>query len=162
MVRFKNRYLLVQIHFDDQPQTSWSNAKTADTSFDGRTLHYALKDSLLTNFGDHGAGKTAASTNVKYYSPHTTTGIVRCARDDLSFVWAALTLMSKVKGPGNKTYSVTVRVMHVSGTIKSAQTKAIKFDTELIRDMVTTGVLPVAESQELMTRVKKEIEALEM
>lgn len=58
---------------------------------------------------------------VKYFSPATSTGIVRVGREHYRLVWAALTYIKDIRGR-----PCVIRVVHVSGTIKKAEIQAIK------------------------------------
>ncbi|KAI9001662.1 ribonuclease P/MRP protein subunit [Gaertneriomyces semiglobifer] len=127
MVRFKNRYLLFQIHYDLPSSLSQFNI---DPSIHGGNINSCLKDSIDANFGDYGAGLSAASVTVKYFSPYTSTGIIRCARDNTHVVWAALTFITKLKGR-----PCCFRVVHVGGTIKCVQREAISLDAKILEGM---------------------------
>ena len=65
---------------------------------------------------------------VKYFSPTTSTGIIRCSRDTYRIVWCALTLLSEISGN-----PVVFRVTKVSGTIKKTEREAIRRAKEEIR-----------------------------
>jgi ribonuclease P/MRP protein subunit POP5 len=58
---------------------------------------------------------------VKYFSPTTSTGIVRVGREQYRLVWAALTFLKEIKGQ-----PCIISVVHVSGTIKKAEIEAMK------------------------------------
>lgn len=57
MVRFKNRYLLCEIKWEDDRY---------DPNIKNKDLYDALKDSIGMNFGDLGMGLAATSLSVKY------------------------------------------------------------------------------------------------
>jgi ribonuclease P/MRP protein subunit POP5 len=77
MVRFKNRYLLVEM--------VWKDGRM-DTSLNEAALLPVLRDSMAVNFGDHGLGMALASLSVKYYNPLTGLCVVRCSRDQFKEV----------------------------------------------------------------------------
>lgn len=77
MVRFKNRYVLVEL--------IWKDERLDESLTEGAILA-VLRESMATNFGDHGAGIASASLQVKYYNPLTSLCIVRCSRDQLKEV----------------------------------------------------------------------------
>jgi len=58
---------------------------------------------------------------VKYFSPTTSTGIVRVGREQYRVVWVALTFLKEFKGQ-----PCIISVVHVSGTIKKAEIEAMK------------------------------------
>lgn len=57
---------------------------------------------------------------MKYFSPATSTGIVRVGREQYRLVWAALTMIKEIRGR-----PCVIRVVHVSGTIKKAELVAV-------------------------------------
>jgi len=65
---------------------------------------------------------------VKYFSPTTSTGILRCPREHHRLVWAALTLIKEILGK-----PVVIRVVRVSGTIKKAEQEGIRRAKDEIR-----------------------------
>ncbi|KAJ3170681.1 hypothetical protein HDU88_008583 [Geranomyces variabilis] len=150
MVRFKNRFLLFRLHYSDDPPTGPASSRYAaviDPVIHGGNISSAVKESILLNFGDYGAGIAATSTAVKYFSPWTNTGVLRCARDHYELVWAALTFVTQLKGK-----SCTFRVVHVGGTIKSVQQETLDLDRRLLGEMqkmgAITGELVLASTEE--------------
>jgi len=68
------------------------------------------------------------SLTVKYFSPTTSTGIIRCGRDAYRIVWCALTFIQEILGK-----PVVIRVIRVSGTIKKVEMAGIRRAKEEIR-----------------------------
>ncbi|KAG2017414.1 hypothetical protein CC2G_006924 [Coprinopsis cinerea AmutBmut pab1-1] len=152
MVRFKNRWLLVE--FIPIPTTASGGAPTSRTTLgqlpnnsaqlpplDGKQIWTALKQSILTNFGDVGWGSVAPSLTVKYFSPTTNTAIIRVAREHHKIAWAGLTLLSTIGGVrstagGRGGTGDGVRyipnVVHLSGTIKHCQLAAIEHNRVVV------------------------------
>ncbi|KAI0951539.1 hypothetical protein AcW1_008561 [Taiwanofungus camphoratus] len=123
MVRFKNRWLLVEfISCAPPPDPPAGSAETSS-----RHVWAALKQSVLTHFGDTGWGAVGASLTVKYFSPRTNVCIVRVARDQHRTARAAVTLLAAVDGR-----RCVPHVVHVSGTIKQAQLAAIRHNRTVI------------------------------
>ncbi|TGZ78338.1 hypothetical protein EX30DRAFT_297805, partial [Ascodesmis nigricans] len=125
MVRIKNRYLLFNILYPSSSPSSTSPTPLtflSPTPADFTSSHLAtlLRDQLSHLFGDHGAG-VAGSLAVKYFSPATSTGIIRVSREHYRLVWAALTGVQSVKGR-----EVVIRVVRVSGTIRKAEMEAVR------------------------------------
>ncbi|KAF8994060.1 hypothetical protein BDQ17DRAFT_1431321 [Cyathus striatus] len=117
MVRFKNRWLLVEfipVNLGDKPKLGPSN-------LDGKTIYAALRQSVITNFGDTGWGAVGLSLTVKYFSPMTNVCIIRVARDPHKVAWAAVTLLTSIEG-----IKYIPNVVHLSGTIKHVQLAAIE------------------------------------
>lgn len=68
---------------------------------------------------------------VNYWSPSTSTAIIRCPRDHYEMVWAALTFVTRLPRPVD--LPVVVRVIRVSGTIKKAEEEVIKRSQQIIK-----------------------------
>lgn len=119
MVRFKNRWLLVEF-------VSLSSDKSS-ASFDAKHVYAALRQSVISNFGDAGWGAVGSSMSVKYFSPTTCLCIVRVARDQHTIAWGAVTLLTSING-----VRVVPHVVHVSGTIKHVQMAAIKHNGQVV------------------------------
>lgn len=136
MVRFKTRYLLCEITFEQDLSTG----KPTQFQVDDRTTQFTvlniIKESLDVNFGDFGLGSIASSLNVKYFSPFTKLAIVRTSRDHVKMVWASITLVTSFKQT-----PCCIRVIHNAGTIKSAQKTAIEFDKLKIKELQQIGVV---------------------
>ncbi|KAJ3054113.1 hypothetical protein HK097_002633 [Rhizophlyctis rosea] len=148
MVRFKNRYLLFEI--------TWEDGKILETLTD-RIVNSNIKESIETNFGDYGAGIIAGSLSVKYFSPYTSVGILRVARDHFHMVWAAITFITSIqKRP------CVVRVVHVAGTIKSVQNVAIKRGKEVLFQLNKKGLLKEIRTQQLSQQVETDVMALDL
>ncbi|KAH8118195.1 hypothetical protein DFH11DRAFT_1687191 [Phellopilus nigrolimitatus] len=135
MVRFKNRWLLVEFI----PCTvDGAAAYLPSEGLNGKHIWSALKDSVLANFGDTGWGAVGTSLTVKYFSPTTNLCIIRVGRDHHRIAWGAVTLLKKLQG---KVY--IPNVIHVSGTIKHAQLAAITHNRESVARLRAQSKLPV-------------------
>ena len=135
MVRFKNRWLLLSV--DTAPLCS-SVAEAgagagagAGARLNSQGITRLLRSSLSSNFGDAASGAFGGSLVCRYYSPHTGTAIVRCARQGASTVWAAATLLVQ-DAEGRP---IRIRVTHLGGTIKKVQLRAIQLDTARIQQL---------------------------
>ncbi|KAJ7355827.1 hypothetical protein DFH08DRAFT_690926, partial [Mycena albidolilacea] len=121
--RLKNRWLLVELIPAPNP-----NPNSSPTRLDGQKIWAALRQSILSNFGDVGWGSVGLSITVKYYSPTTNICIIRVARDHHKIAWGALTLMTAVEGT-----RYIPNVIHLSaGTIKHVQLAAVAHNREVI------------------------------
>ncbi|KAI6155417.1 hypothetical protein BKA82DRAFT_4078381 [Pisolithus tinctorius] len=120
MVRFKNRWFLVEF-ITVSPESS------QQPSFDSKQLYSAVRQSVISNFGDTGWGAVGMSLTIKYFSPTTNICIIRVARDQHKLAWGAITLLTSVNG-----VRIIPNVVHVSGTIKHTQLAAIKHNREII------------------------------
>ena len=72
MVRFKNRFLLLEV--------IWKDSKV-DLAMSEASLLSAIRESVQTNFGDLGLGLALASLQVKFFHPVTNICVVRCSRE---------------------------------------------------------------------------------
>ncbi|KAN0063394.1 RNA-binding protein pop5 [Thecaphora frezii] len=132
MVRFKNRWLLLSL--DTAPLSS---LVASHPPFTPQTLTKLLRNAVATNFGDVASGTLGGSLVCKYYSSHTGTAIVRCARQGAKLVWAAASLVSSTNpdtsaSGGAQGQPLRIRVLHLGGTIKKVQLRAMELDRKAI------------------------------
>ncbi|KAG2359364.1 hypothetical protein BDR07DRAFT_1452406 [Suillus spraguei] len=150
MVRFKNRWLLVEF-IDTSTVDAFAGQEPLSTrSLDGRLIYNALRDSVVTNFGDTGW--------VKYFSPTTNLCIIRVARDHHRIAWGAVTLLTGIHDSGS------FRCKHHVGTIKHAQVSAIAHNREVIarfRAKLKNAALNHDSYDDYLARSTREIEALQ-
>ncbi|RDB26395.1 Ribonuclease P/MRP protein subunit POP5 [Hypsizygus marmoreus] len=152
MVRFKNRWFLVEF-------IPIGQSRPAEGHLDGKQIWSALRQSVLSNFGDTGWGSVALSLTVKYYSPTTSICIIRVARDQHKIAWGALTLLSSIEG-----LKYIPNVIHVSGTIKHAQLAAVAHNREVIARYRAQSRTPSAyhdSYEEYLATSTLEIESLQ-
>ena len=112
MVRFKNRYLVIEILWED---------KKYDPGVKNKEIYDAIRESIASNFGDWGTGVLLNSLSVKYWNPATNIGIVRCQRDEFRVLWAAITFISYVRGR-----KVRIKVVYTAGTVRSCQKQVVR------------------------------------
>ncbi|CCJ30855.1 unnamed protein product, partial [Pneumocystis jirovecii] len=141
MVRFKARYLVFQIFYENQlvsnltdtiklKKTFISCSKPPDKTtiiLKPSDLSNIIKEHVHLNFGEWGHGLVATSLSIKYYSPATCIGILRIARQHYRLVWAALTLVKIIHNQ-----HVIIRVLRVNGTMKSAEMYLIEHNRNLL------------------------------
>ncbi|KAJ3919180.1 hypothetical protein F5877DRAFT_90225 [Lentinula edodes] len=147
MVRFKNRWFLVEfipIPSDAKilsiPPIPHSGSSTPTRpNLDSKQIYSALKQSVISNYGDVGWGAVGLSLSVKYFSPTTNICIIRVGRDQHNIVWGALTLLNGLEG-----IKFIPNVVHVSGTIKHAQLAAIAHNRTVIAKYRAMAGAPVA------------------
>lgn len=118
----QNRWILVEF-------LTPSNLESA-RDLSGQAVFTALRESVVTHFGDVGWGAVGASLSgahdiyihnnvmnahevcaVKYFSPTTNLCIIRVGRDPHRIAWAAAALLTSIDGR-----QVIPNVVHVSGT----------------------------------------------
>jgi ribonuclease P/MRP protein subunit POP5 len=115
------------IYPNETPSIPFSTPSQSVTT---RTILDAVRQQVAHNFGDHGAGVTAASLSVRYFSAATNTGVIRVSREHYRIVWAALTF---VRAIGGRECVITVR--RVSGTVKKAEEEILRQDKAVLRDV---------------------------
>mmetsp|Transcript_25995 Transcript_25995/g.65982 ORF Transcript_25995/g.65982 Transcript_25995/m.65982 type:complete len:146 (-) Transcript_25995:4104-4541(-) len=123
MVRFKNRYLLLQLEASSDPQVYSECTK----GLNARSMNDLFKRSVQSCFGEVGIGKVMGSLQTKFFSAHTGLLIVRTSRDQTEMVSAAIAAITIV----NKHKARFTR-LHLAGTIRSCQRAAIKHSRALL------------------------------
>ncbi|KDR80968.1 hypothetical protein GALMADRAFT_1117191 [Galerina marginata CBS 339.88] len=158
MVRFKNRWLLVEFLPVAQGRAQLGKPTIGNgQSLDAKAIWAALKQSVLANFGDSGWGAVGLSLIVKYFSPTTNICIIRVARDHHNIAWGALTLLTSIDGA-----KYIPNVVHVSGTIKHAQLSAIAHNREVIARYRALAKTPADYGDEaFLEGSQREIEGLQ-
>lgn len=117
MVRFKNRYMVMEV-FLDPNKDSTVNDPIIITQFN---LSKSIKDSILSNFGECGLASTLSSLQVKYVNPVTKVCIIRASREDYKQVWAAITMIRSI---GN--CPVVFNLLDLSGSLEACKEAALK------------------------------------
>ncbi|ORX88552.1 hypothetical protein K493DRAFT_341204 [Basidiobolus meristosporus CBS 931.73] len=162
MVRFKNRYILFEILFEETNGSKATHLQPThpfDTPLNTRTLQNLFKEQIVLNFGDYGQGCLGSSLQVKYFSPYTNIGIARVARDHYHTLWATLTFITSIEKQ-----DCLFRVIHLGGTIKSCQQAAIKYDRELLlklQQILSKRKDKQPDIPELIVKSRRDIMALE-
>ena len=128
MVRFKNRYLLVEFR--------WHDGRVDATLTDAVVLG-AIRQAVAHDFGDVGAGAAAAGLAVKYWSATTSLAVVRCGRDAHRRVWASMTMLRDVKGR-----AVVARVLHNASTLRSSRAATKSRVEAAFARLVARGGMP--------------------
>ncbi|KAL0948650.1 hypothetical protein HGRIS_010454 [Hohenbuehelia grisea] len=150
----QNRWLLVEfIPFPRNP------AIKAPSTLDGQQIWNALKQSIISNFGDTGWGAVGLSLNVKYFSPTTYICIIRVARDHHKIAWGGLSLLTTIQG-----VRYIPNVIHVSGTIKQAQLAAVSHNRAVVARYRALARTPAAYQDlydEYLELSRKDIESLQ-
>ncbi|KAI4132942.1 MAG: hypothetical protein LQ347_002354 [Umbilicaria vellea] len=143
MVRLKNRYLLVHILYPEHAENNTQDPllkpaeglpevvqfhRPSPDDVSAQSLARIIREQISFLYGDYGAGVTFGRLVVKYFSPATSTAIVRCSRAHYRLVWAALSFITQLpKASRNgKPRACVLQVVRVSGTIKKAEEEAIR------------------------------------
>ncbi|RPD54809.1 hypothetical protein L226DRAFT_470957, partial [Lentinus tigrinus ALCF2SS1-7] len=153
----QNRWLLVE--FLPVPAPNPGPNTHAQDDITSKHIWAALKQSVITHFGDTGWGAVGSSLTIKYFSPRTNLCIIRVARDPHKIAWASLTLMATIDGK-----KFIPHVVHVSGTIKQAQLAAIRHNREVVARYRARAKTPAGYQdsyEQFLQTSAQEIEALQ-
>ena len=120
-MRFKQRYLLCEIVFEDG---------ASDQSINSSLIFVHIRRTIENLFGDYGAGCLQQSLNVKYYNPNTGLVMIRCSRAHLRLVWNAVMSLTLIK---NRACRFTC--LHIGGTIRSCQKKALEHSRAILLEL---------------------------
>ncbi|KAJ1476756.1 hypothetical protein T484DRAFT_1964905 [Baffinella frigidus] len=112
MVRFKNRFLVVEL--------IWGEGARAPAELSSKALDKALRESLSRNFGIIGVARTNWSLQVKHCDPAASIAVIRTDREEHETVWAALSFIRELLG-----HDVVCRVLHVSAMPRSCIRAAV-------------------------------------
>ena len=128
MVRFKNRYLLFRINTKDDME------KSPRHSISQHDIMHTVKGFLATMVGNHGLALISPSLSMKYFDVASQIGILRVARAEYRKLWACLSLLTCIVHQQGKNAAVSVfraacsvSILHISGTIRNCQLKAIAY-----------------------------------
>lgn len=149
MVRLKNRYLLFDIVYPPVGDPRTGNQKQKHNAFsespkeallqmhepspaaiNARSIASMLRRVVEEHFGQIAGGSVALLISVKYFSNKTSTGIIRCSRDNFHQVMAAVALVTKVDN-----YNAVMRCIHSSGTIRKCEQFSIRRNKQMIVEM---------------------------
>ncbi|KAI1792147.1 hypothetical protein LXA43DRAFT_1008201 [Ganoderma leucocontextum] len=158
MVRFKNRWLLVEFLPSACPGPN-QPSRVAEEPTTSKQIWSALKQSVIAHFGDTGWGAVGSSLTIKYFSPRTNLCIIRVARDPHKIAWASVTLMTMIDGR-----KYVPHVVHVSGTVKQAQLAAIRHNREVVARYRARAKTPAGYQdsyEEFLQTSTEEIEGLQ-
>jgi ribonuclease P/MRP protein subunit POP5 len=163
MVRIKHRYLLFNILYPSAASTpSSTNPPSAAALPSYISIHRAspehltsrlvlstLRHNINTIFGDHGLGVTQSSLKIVYFSPATSTCILRCPRAHFRLVWASLTFMDSIPGGryGEPRTRCVIQVVRVSGTIRKSEEELLR---RARRDVVRAKLEGMSEDTALL------------
>jgi RNase P/RNase MRP subunit POP5 len=126
MVRFRNRYLLCTVEYEQSEDVALSQLS-------GRIIHAAVKSSVELNFGDVGAGQANPVLSVKLWSAPLALAIIRASRDHFTTVWSAITLITALPAASTDN-PARITVIHVGATIRACQKSAADYAERLIQD----------------------------
>ena len=112
MVKFKSRYILIEVLYDDKKLQKYDESKFAKI----------IKNEVEKNFGEVNLGKINKNLQIKYVNNYTNMIIIRIGKEYIKLMRAALALINKIDYE-----KVRLRILGVSGSIKGAEKRATQF-----------------------------------
>lgn len=141
MVRLKTRYLLFQLIYPTNgthkvEEGSVGMMLDSSPQVSAGLLVAILRSSLQKNFGDYGASMVQTSFSVKYFSSQTGTGIIRCHREAVDHVRAAMFFVSSIDGK-----PCVFSCISVSGSIKKTEIIAMRRARRILSEAKAKGLI---------------------
>ena len=163
MVRFKNRYFLIQL----LPITKSSAVGVENIVDEGAkqlefgspsTIANMVRGAVEENFGMAMASKINPSLSIKFASQETFLVILRCARDAYKPVWSSITFLNVFPGKNaNSEVPCIWQVVGISGTIRCSQMRAIRLHRHSLQQLIKSNNLSQEERMQV-ENVLKDIE----
>ena len=117
MVKFKSRYLLIEVIYEDKKLQKYDSSKFAKI----------IKNEIENNFGEISLGKINKNLQIKYVNNYTNMLIIRVGKEYIKLMRSCLILINKIDYE-----KVRLRILGISGTIKGAEKRATKFLEDFI------------------------------
>uniref|UniRef100_V9LB12 Ribonuclease P/MRP protein subunit POP5 n=1 Tax=Callorhinchus milii TaxID=7868 RepID=V9LB12_CALMI len=131
MVRFKSRYFLCEIVFENPESRQWMEDKN---------VFKAVKDAIVQTHGDFGHSCCALRLIVKYLNAYTGIALLRCRKEFYRMLWSALPFITFLENKNQK-YPCFFNTLHVGGTIRTSQKFLIQYNRKqlqfLLKDCTT-------------------------
>lgn len=182
MVRFKNRYFLVELvpfniendaidlhgteryHSNSNDAITETIKNTSLPSFTSASVSSYIRSAVSLNYGQYANSSLLQSLSVKYSNNSTNMIILRVPRDFHTQIWASLTLMTEWPAE-NPTLTdgikCTWRTVHCAGTIRSCQKAAISFARKCLLQTIPKGKSFKTFSTEVFEPLAKKIKTIE-
>ena len=117
MVKFKSRYLLIEVIYEDNKIKKYDTSKFAKI----------INNEIEKNFGEISLGKINKNLQIKYVNNYTNMLIIRVGKEYIKLMRAAIVLINKIEFE-----KVRLRILGISGTIKGAEKRATKYLEDFI------------------------------
>ena len=117
MVKFKSRYLLIEVLYEDNKLQKHDTSKFAKI----------IKNEIEKNFGEISLGKINKNLQIKYVNNYTNMLIIRVGKEYIKLMRTVIVLINKIEYE-----NVRLRILGISGTIKGAEKRATKFLSDFI------------------------------
>ncbi|XP_044514777.1 ribonuclease P/MRP protein subunit POP5 isoform X2 [Gracilinanus agilis] len=103
MVRFKHRYLLCELVFEDP---------RCRACLEERILFSLVRDAIARAHGAFGAAACALAFTVKYLNAYTGVVLLRCRKEFYQLLWSALPFITYLENKGQR-YPCFFNTLHV-------------------------------------------------
>ena len=113
MVRFKNRYVLVELEVHDNYMEEEQSEKD---------IMKAIKGSIQDNFGEFTLAKIVSGLKQIYYNFNSKILIVRCFRDYQKYLRGSQFFLDKINN-----IILRLRIIKSSGTLKKCEQKVVSY-----------------------------------
>ena len=143
MVKFKSRYLLIEVIYEDNKLKKHDMNKFAKI----------LKNEIEKNFGEISLGKINKNLQIKYANNFTNMLIIRVGKEYIKLMRAAIVLTNKIDFE-----KVRLRIIGISGTIKGAEKRATKYLEDFVDNSNKVLKKEVNESNKKDENEMKDIE----
>lgn len=181
MVRFKNRYFLVELvpfkienenighgiiryHNNNNGPNTESPKNEPLPSFTSASVSSYIRSAVTLNYGQFANSSLLQSLSVKYSNGSTNMIILRVPRDFYAQIWASLTLMTEwpAENPALADgIKCTWKTIHCAGTIRSCQKAAIAFARKCLLQTIPEGKSLKSFSSEVIEPLAKKIKTIE-
>ncbi|XP_033627946.1 ribonuclease P/MRP protein subunit POP5-like [Asterias rubens] len=117
MVRLKNRYFLCEMVFEDPNSRAFSIVT--------QNIYAAVKSKVRDTHGDYGLAAISWGLSVRYLNSHTGLVMIRVRRHHQKILGSTLPFITSIAR-----CPLSLRTIHVSGTIRSCQKFLVKFNRQ--------------------------------
>lgn len=151
MVRFKNRYFLIELlpfkiedgldqkttprYHSSESTTISDKSSEIIPSFTPASVSTCIRNAVTLNYGQFANSSLLQSLSVKYSNNSTNMVILRVPRDFQEQIWASLTFMTDWPAENltlPKQFKCTWRSVHCAGTIRSCQKAAVSYARKIL------------------------------
>jgi len=120
MVRFKNRFLLLELQFDP------SLTKLQKDSVTSGDVYHAISNVLLEIQGESGLGALKNSLSVKVFNEATKIMLVRTSRENWQLLASCVPFIRKL-GAGQNGMAASVKTIFIGASIRSCERALISY-----------------------------------
>lgn len=182
MVRFKNRYFLIELlpfridensdqklsaryHFTENKNIEKDKlSEEILPSFTAASIATCIRNAVTLNYGQYANSSLLQSLSVKYSNNSTNMIILRVPRDFQEQIWASLTFLTDWPAENQTSLNnlkCTWRSVHCAGTIRSCQKAAISYARKVLSQSYPKGNSKKEFDEQVMEPLAKKIKTLD-